>query len=173
MKSVVLDLDNTLLFTFDDFNDKYDYILDFGDEKMCGVWRPYLKEFLIKLYKNFDVYVWSAGEYEYVHKIVKLLNKIIPIPKEKVLTRDDCIIMKNLNGDEIRKKPLSLLFDKFPHLNYKNTLIIDDRYDVCEENLCCHIQIKEFNGSKDNELKKLIKNLIKYKNEDDVCFIFA
>lgn len=172
MKAIVLDLDNTLLYTSNkkDIPEYNKYKLDFGDEVLYGEWRNGIKYFLTKLDKYFDIYIWSAGEYEYVHKIVELLNNIIYIPKDKVLTRDDCVTMLTKDRYKVNQKPLSIFFNKVKdkELNYKNTIIIDDREDVCEENISNHIKILEFKGIQDEELIKLADKLIKNRNINDV-----
>jgi NLI interacting factor-like phosphatase len=92
---------------------------------MWGVIRPHAKEFLAFCFSYFKmVIVWSAGVYEYVHEISKLLFAELPQP-HAILTRRDCTEVDG-NYD----KNLHKLYDNDELGKYatpKNTMIIDDR----------------------------------------------
>jgi len=149
-KCLVLDIDETLVHTFDDgerinknmiWNDPnllelrrriYEIeLIDIagirgkGDYyKMSGIMRPYLKEFLSFCFNYFKVVaIWSAGKYEYVHAIVNQIFKDLPYP-DAVYTRDDCEL---IDGSYV--KPLSKMIDREKHLNMSlnNTIILDDK----------------------------------------------
>jgi TFIIF-interacting CTD phosphatase-like protein len=170
MKLVVLDLDSTLLYTDDNVKDAGagTYTLNFGDEKMKGVWRPYWKTFLTEINNNFDVGIWSAGTDEYVKEIAKLIKKVIPL--KFVFTRDQCDILTT-KTDILHQKPLSSIFELFPEYNYKNTIIIDDTPDVAYDNPINLIHIKKFEGKPDKELLKVLDKLLKNSNIKDVAYI--
>lgn len=123
--------------------------------------RPYLDFFLSKVLNDeyYEVGIWSAGSYDYVHAIV---DKIIPDKKNLrfIMTSDDC--------DEKRDKPLAkvrnLMYNKdcnnIHNCQYERTihdfLIIDDRDRVTGHDELNHLEILEFEGDTlDNELLRL------------------
>jgi len=137
----ILDIDETLVHTFDNF-DTWDklkimtdpkkmdirsrcYVINLDSNKnnsknemMWGVTRPHLEEFLKFCFTYFKYVIpWSAGIYEYVHSIVDniFVNTLAP---HGVLTRGDCVgPIGNL------EKPLSKLIDYIPSL--KDHISID------------------------------------------------
>lgn len=157
-KMVVLDIDETLVHTFTNFNEwvnlkimtdpkKMDlrsrnYVVNVEadksggtSEKMWGVKRPHLEEFLKFCFNYFKyVVVWSAGTYDYVHAIVDEIFGSTYAP-HAVLTRGDCVgPIGNL------EKPFWNMLKIVPALkdhtqtdpgeiynNIKNVFIIDDR----------------------------------------------
>lgn len=157
-KAIVLDLDETLVHTFNDFNlysklglDKISdlttriYKIQMRDvvthrgqgviTTMWGVIRPHVREFLLFCFSYFKaVIVWSAGKYGYVHEIVKILFSGMQQP-HAILTRDDCTQMDG-NFD----KNLNKLFnDKIlgKYVRPDNTIIVDDRtvsFSTCPNN---------------------------------------
>ncbi|PCJ23329.1 MAG: hypothetical protein COA94_08375 [Rickettsiales bacterium] len=136
--SIVLDLDETLLHTITNVKSLIKmnilgnpnklgvrerlYIINMNDgNNMWGIYRPHLREFINFCFDYFKhVCVWSAGSYEYVHKIVHKIFSGINKP-HIVYTRND---MKIVAGE--MRKPLSHLM--VGCMNSKNTLILEDRY---------------------------------------------
>lgn len=157
-KHLVLDLDETLVHTFapvDNFpafigtltdeQKKRIYVLEFpGGETLWGYIRPGVEQFLETAFEEFDsVGVWSAGTDYYVHEIVKLLFKN-QAPKF-VMSRNDCNELKITKADSIcRYKPLEVIYRRLPTHNESNTLIVDDRKDICKLNCINNIQIPEY-----------------------------
>jgi hypothetical protein len=105
-----------------------------GDKtEMWGVFRPYVREFLIHCFNYFKiVIVWSAGRKNYVHTIVDQLFAGLRRP-HVIFTYDD--LEKLHNGTLI--KPLNKLMEKVTglhkYMNLSNTFIIDDRTSVFQE----------------------------------------
>ena len=152
--NLVLDIDDTLVQTFDDIQALYKcpimknpkfypvrkriYILKFdGDEGDVGkeseedvVWgikRPHIEEFLAFASEYFrNVVIWSAGTYDYVHAIVKNLFKNVPCNPTKIFTRNDCAQSQEYGYE----KPLQKIYDAIPEMNSRNTILIDDRQEV-------------------------------------------
>lgn len=153
-KCIVLDLDETLVHTYiDDDDDKSASefnqlkipsrsdcldlrqrcfnldLMEYGGKRGQGskkiYWamkRPYLDDFLKTCFNYFtNVIIWSAGEFEYVHKICDKIFADYYMP-DAIYTRDDCVLN---NGNN--EKPLKKLFNEFPEMNPRNTLIIDDK----------------------------------------------
>jgi hypothetical protein len=152
--NLVLDIDDTLVQTFDDIESLYKcpimknpkfypirkrvYILKFEsegeedeeeveDELIWGVKRPHIDEFLDFASEYFrNVVIWSAGTYDYVHVIVKNIFKNYPTCPAKVFTRNDCTQSEEYGYE----KPLEKIYQAIPEMNPYNTLLIDDRHEV-------------------------------------------
>lgn len=110
--------------------------------------RPYMDMFLSKLLNDdyYEVGIWSAGSYDYVHAIVDV---IIPDKRNLkfIMTADDC--------NEMRDKPLSKVRNRF-HGSIHDYLIVDDRDGVTGHDELNHLQISEFEGDiDDDELLRL------------------
>lgn len=142
-KVIVLDLDSTLVHTFDQDPDlnvfnllaeetkRRTYLLSYDDDpdpEHWGVTRPYLNQFLSFCFSYFPVVaVWSAGQKHYVHEVVKAIFQGVPQP-HIILTRDDCVTR---NG--VLEKPLSKMFPRVTGMGLHNTFFLDDRPAVYRE----------------------------------------
>ncbi len=155
-KCIVLDLDETLVHTCNNFEtlkelkimddpDLMDlkqrsYVITMDDvvtkkgtgvkTTMWGIVRPHVKEFLISCFAYFKVViVWSAGKRKYVDAIVDFLFKDIKRP-HVVYSYDEC--ERTNNG--LLTKPLMKLIKNEPglskYMSLNNSLIIDDRDTV-------------------------------------------
>lgn len=140
---LVLDVDETLIHTFDSLDTLNDlgimtdpnyvglrrriYTLDISDVggpkgagnviKMWGLRRPHLREFLLFAFSYFRrVIIWSAGKYEYVHSIVKKIFRDLPQPDD-IYTRDDCDIVGMNHTKPLKKIGLDL----------NSAVIVDDK----------------------------------------------
>jgi len=81
--------------------------------------RPYLCEFIQKIDKYFDIYVYSLGTIDYIYKILNALSVILDkFPFKKIIANVDV-------NNRFFKKSVSHL-----DIGYSNILIIDDRSDV-------------------------------------------
>lgn len=136
-KTIVLDMDETLLHTFNtneiDEPGMRELILPrkgfeirIGSERHWGMYRPGVREFLRFCSHFFDrVIIWSAGESTYVKSIINALYEGIPYPQE-VLTRENC--SKHSQGRYLYK-PISQI-----GLSKNNTIFIDDLDDNFHSN---------------------------------------
>lgn len=148
-KTLVLDIDETLVRTWDSFSDlkkskifsdpsyypvrNQVYILNFDDdeddEKLWGLKRPMLYDFLKFAFQYFkNVCIWSAGTEEYVNEIVKHIFHQLPCP-DLIMHRKHC----DMDQDYV-SKPLDKLYDLLPSASPQTTIMIDDRDDVMELN---------------------------------------
>lgn len=159
-KHLILDLDETMVHTFrpeDNFEsiklekgtsfEANVFKIKFEDGTiMHGVMRPGLKLFMSAMFKAFDsVSVWSAGTAPYVHKVLSAVFGDNKKYFKFIMTRSDCNNLKIDYDDSIcTYKPLSVVYAKYPEMNSKNTIIIDDRHDVCEYNCMNNIVIPAF-----------------------------
>jgi hypothetical protein len=157
-KRLILDLDETLVHTFaaeDNFPAFYNnltedqkkrvYAIEFPTgETLYGYIRPGVEFFLQVAFQEFDsVSVWSAGTEYYVHEIVKLVFKN-QMP-DFIMTRNDCNELQLIKTEQVcRFKPLEIIYKKYPGYNEMNTLIVDDRRDICKLNCINNIQVPEF-----------------------------
>lgn len=158
-KHLVLDLDETLVHTFDEKDGlaefvnyltpeqrKRIYMIEFpGGDTLWGYVRPYAEEFLKVAFNEFEsVGVWSAGTQYYVANIVQVIFKD-QSPKF-VMSRNQCNELK-IKTEEIpcRYKPLEIIYRNHPDHTQGNTVIVDDRHDICALNCMNNIRIPEFN----------------------------
>lgn len=187
---VVLDLDATLVNTFgNDYNWKF---VDLDSNKRLkhrvfdikyngifkwGTTRPGTDKFLEACFEHFDIVgVWSAGDYDYVYKIVE---EIFPRRPDFIWTRSDCveslcdvntdvinghhIISTSCKKNSVLQKPLEKIFNYYPYIDPKRTLIFDDYLDVCGQNQLYHVHVQAWMGSYesmiacDTTLSKLTK----------------
>lgn len=165
-KHLVLDLDETLIHTFESEVELESFVSEFSSKdrlkafKISGIdstfWtyiRPGVEDFLEGVFAEFEsVGVWSAGTYEYVHAIVKM---IFPehFKPAFIMTRNDCNEMRlNFNEPICRYKPLENIFKirSGGLLNQRNTIIVDDRKDICAINCHNNVQIPAFYLHRDN-----------------------
>lgn len=100
------------------------------DYDFCGLRREYLDQFLSFAFGYFKyVIVWSAGDREYVHAVVKDLFKHHHQP-HYVLTRDDLVYA----DEEDYYKPLSVINKLYPGVAPRSkTVFIDDKEDNFRE----------------------------------------
>jgi ubiquitin-like domain-containing CTD phosphatase 1 len=124
---LVLDLDHTLLH----FSTKDN--VEFSNMK-----RPYMQEFLVAVYKYFDIVIWSQTSWRWLEiKLIELgfleptnSYKILFVLDKECMFRRKSRTMRTKEGKKKRKgkafKPLELIWSKFPQWSKQNTLHIDD-----------------------------------------------
>lgn len=152
---LVLDLDETLIHVSMNPVKEPDFTFTIQGAKYYGKKRPNLDLFLVYAFKKFQtVSVWTAATAEYAKKV---LNNIMTADQRKRLaffkTRTD------LDGRYL--KPLKKIFGTpkarqlgiTPH----NTIMIDDRDDVLNDNPGNGIRIPAWKGTRgDKYLAKLL-----------------
>lgn len=150
---VILDIDETLVHTFDDsfatimpLKDKRTYpirsrlyhmqLSDVGEPigsgdlwDMWGLERPHLREFLRYCFERFKyVIIWSAGKRRYVERLSDRLFRVERNDPHMILSWDNC-----RKTDENYDKPISFIKEQFPHISkfitLENTFVVDDRSD--------------------------------------------
>jgi hypothetical protein len=123
---------------------KYIYKLNFKDYDMWGFYRPDISVMINNLVDYYNLSVWSAGVSEYVKTLSN--NIFNNINLKFIWSRDKCYDYYDLNAHyNYLKKPITKVFDNYNKMNYKNTIIIDDRYDVSSDNIFNHIHIPKYN----------------------------
>ena len=123
--TVVLDLDNTLIFASPNKIEKMKNYA-FINNKFYVYKRPHLDHFLISLSQNCDLMLYTAGTKEYAEKIVDYIDK------NKVISaryyREDCLMQTNSFFKDVSKCGLdeqrTLIIDDNPkcHLAYKSII---------------------------------------------------
>lgn len=148
-KCLVLDLDETLVYTFETPEREYHraravlpanrtYAFRLGGKLYWGIIRPYTDLFLAWAFNNFDIVgVYSAGDIDYVEEVVKsVFGTYKPY---FVWARDRCV-----SGKRDFYKPLTKLYAAYPEIDPNNTLIIDDKTVVATYNPQNLIEIPKY-----------------------------
>ena len=155
-KSLILDLDNTLIYTFlhiaevVEEKDPRKYSLT-KKQSLLYTNRPYLDEFLEKLHPYFEIILYSAGEADYVEDMVNS-NPILAQKVDHILCRNNCFI----RNYRFKMKHLDIITNR----QKSNLIIIDDKISVWLEDLDNLIPINSYKGDeKDDFLLKLINVL--------------
>lgn len=155
---LVLDLDETLIHVSTTPVKEYDFIFSLQGIKYYGKKRPNLDLFLTFVFRRFQsVSVWTAATADYARKVVNHI--MTPVQRTELAffkTRRDLE-----PGTRSYIKPLKKIFLEPKALqlgmNYKNTIMIDDRDDVLRDNPGNGIKIPAWKGDKDdNYLPKLL-----------------
>ncbi|SNW62037.1 NLI interacting factor-like phosphatase [Orpheovirus IHUMI-LCC2] len=147
MLHAVLDVDNTLL----------------KSEVKCGqlksiAFRPYLKEFLLYLFENFEtVSIWTAGNKLYFNELQPKIEEYLPPNKyfHKIFTSERCTIKHHIqNGDILVLKKLKKLIKQLPNANVHNTIIIDDNKTTAIKNYGNLLPIYPYYGEEEDTALK-------------------
>ena len=153
---IVLDIDETLIHTKhmtqvpnDKFKKQSDISFKLHDVYYYIHIRPHAKEFLQKVFENFDhVCIWTAAEKSYAKKII---SKLMTPEQQKSLlefwSRKNCVI----DNDGNYTKPLSKLFEKHSFLNAKNTVLVDNNELITSLNKGMSINVPDFTGDKNDK----------------------
>jgi TFIIF-interacting CTD phosphatase-like protein len=172
--NVVLDLDNTLIYSIDynkvDKNKPQPYKCYPMDQDYLVCERPGLQRFLTWLFKNFNVMVWSAASSDYVDFIVKeiVIGKKKNRNVEHVFSSEKCDESQQKYNDDT--KNLNLLWDTYDFEGYGpfNTLIVDDMKHVIKSQPNNSIRIKKFvanqSGLEDTDLVRVQNDLTEVNN---------
>lgn len=112
MKTLILDLDETLIHTrknLDNNKDSYDFTIDLDGSEYFVSKRPYLDKFLEFAKKDFNIIIWTSASRDYAEAI---LDKITPhsFPLEaRELCRTHQIFNLNILDDLYSTQKKSLL----------------------------------------------------------------
>jgi TFIIF-interacting CTD phosphatase-like protein len=148
---VILDIDETLIHSVKESNSIPSDIPSFSISGFRVLKRPYLDQFLENLMNDeyYDIGIWSAGTYDYVHEIAN--NIITDKSKLKfILTRNDCneMMCKPLSKvrNHIKQGERGTLFPRSVH----DFILIDDRDGVTGYDHLNHLKIEPFEGDSDD-----------------------
>jgi len=154
--NILLDLDQTLIYSNSNNKNKHDFIVKFDTEEYYVRKRPGLDIFLKYCFDNFKtVSVWSAGEDNYVKQIVSNIFG----------NRNPHILWSRNTTETFNKhvcvKPLKKVFINYPEMNHTNTLILDDNPTTAVFNKLNWIRAECYSGEQDDIF---LYNLILYLN---------
>ncbi|XP_043265715.1 ubiquitin-like domain-containing CTD phosphatase 1 [Colletes gigas] len=115
-KLLVLDIDYTLF--------------DHRSTAQSGVelMRPYLHEFLMYAYTDYDIVIWSATSMRWINEKMKLL-RVSNHPFYKIAFYLDSQAMISVHIPKsglVPVKPLGVIWGKYKQFSAKNTIMIDD-----------------------------------------------
>ena len=169
-KILILDLDETLVhssfypFNSDDDDNKNSSDIFFTilfNQKYYDVYvllRPYFTEFINKMSKIFNIYIFTASIKEYAEPLLIKLDKNNLIKKK--LYRESC----TLSEDRKYIKDLNTLNE-----NLKNVILLDNNPNSYRYNKCNGLPIKTWHSeANDKELIKIIPFLTFLSTVDDV-----
>uniref|UniRef100_A0AAU7SSF6 Haloacid dehalogenase-like hydrolase n=1 Tax=Heteronotia binoei irido-like virus TaxID=3141948 RepID=A0AAU7SSF6_9VIRU len=170
--NVILDLDETIInthlsrtFTPRHFKRAKLFHYKMMSKKYIVIARPGLEAFLDWLFANFTVSVWTAATRAYAFFVIKyfIMNNPNRVPLYIFSSEHCCASQKKGKSH----KDLSILYKRFPHqYSPHNTVIIDDREDICEhqkKNSYCippffFLKHKSYNDMELKKVKKFLKN---------------
>lgn len=165
MKTLIFDMDETLIHTNEDVTIKSDYYVTInypnGQARMAGVnVRPYAREILKELGKHFEIIVFTAGHSYYAIPVLNAFDPLNELIDHRVY-RDNCVV--SAEGDHIKDLRI------FKGRRMEDTIIIDNStisFLVQPENGIPILPF--FNDKKDEELKKLVPYLMSMIGVQDV-----
>ncbi|KAL3864606.1 hypothetical protein ACJMK2_006271 [Sinanodonta woodiana] len=161
-KLLVLDIDYTL---FD-----HRSVAESAGELM----RPFLHEFLITAYKDYDIAIWSATDMKWIEVKMKELG-VTSNPNYKLcfmLSSSAMISIHTPRYGVIEVKPLGVIWGRFKQWSAKNTIMFDDIRRNFIMNPQSGLKIRPFreahlNRNKDRELVRLARYLRAIASVDD------
>lgn len=173
--TIVLDIDNTIMTSYSkkeiDMNIIHKYNLSYVlSDNYYYVERPYIQDLLDFIFKYFNVIVWTAATESYA---IDVLNNILfKNPNRKV----QVLLSRNVCNYSMKKyknmKQLKILWNelKLTKLNEHNTILIDDLYGNCKNQLNNCIWIPPFDINNIQSIKydainpiiNFLTNVIKY-----------
>lgn len=165
--TLILDLDNTLVYSTTKQSEKYDHELEINHNgRSQTVWvveRPHLQQFLDVLYDKYEIVLFTAGIRQYGIKVLKAIDPKLRI--QYLLDRRFCTILgKNQRNQDLYIKDLRIL-----GRDLSRTLIVDDRdYSFCLDAANGHL-IPGFDGNgNDDCLVQLQDYLLRCLDVEDI-----
>lgn len=148
---LILDLDETLVHAVEKDKALVGLSHDFSTQDYLVYKRPHLAEFLARMWKLYDLAVWSAAGTQYVDRVVECIWKDLPAP---VFVFSGVRSTRRFDHDTMQpyyikdlKKVRKRGFDA------RRMLIVDDIELNAQRNFGNAIYVREFNGEvDDNEL---------------------
>lgn len=148
--TLVLDLDETLIYTEDNVAAKpqADSFKIMGEYN--STMRPYAKEFLQWAGEYFNsVRVWTAATPDYAREVVAALQQRVPGWKiDGLWTRDHCETLK-LGGESLLTKPIRKLMSE--GVEPSSVVIVDDSEHNFYHNPSSGILIPKYHGEQDDD----------------------
>jgi TFIIF-interacting CTD phosphatase-like protein len=189
--NIILDLDETLIHseTPINFDKSYNYIIS---EKNIGLFvRPYLIEMLKEISEFYNIFLFSAGEADYVKCV---LDKIgchsyfsLVLSREFCISPIEDLYVKDLNmfqdfiNEYTRRNPSNLLDSKIEHIIEnidlpQETIIADNHLVSFSNNLSQGVLVNDYFGDQEDDellaLSEFLTKLKKAKHDSGVSLSF-
>lgn len=163
---LILDIDNTLLFTKNEKTNDCDFSFSLGRCDYFTLKRPFLDQFMEYAFDNFKVAVWTAAGGDYAARV--LTESGVDLSKLEFVWSQDKCVMRTMWMDGVYDyygiKRLSKVHRSFGW-DLDNILIVDDVRETASQNYGNLIKINPFTNNKnDVELLKLMSYLEKIKD---------
>ncbi|XP_018011476.1 ubiquitin-like domain-containing CTD phosphatase 1 isoform X2 [Hyalella azteca] len=137
--------------------------------------RPYLHEFLLSAYQDYDIAIWSATSMKWIQEKMKLLG-VSTNPNYKIVFYVDSLAMIRIEAPDygvVEVKPLAVIWGKHRHYHAGNTVMLDDLRRNFLMNPQNGLKIRPFrraheNRGTDRELLKLAGYLQDIAQLDDL-----
>ncbi|KAG5850841.1 CTD small phosphatase-like protein 2 isoform X1 [Anguilla anguilla] len=159
--TLVLDLDETLVFSSLSMieNAEHTFHTYFQDHeyKVFMVLRPHVKEFLQRMSKIFEMFVYTSAKKEYAEKILETLDPQKKLFRHRLYQEDcACVFGHYIKDLDVLERDLS------------KTVVLDNAPHAFPYHLMNMIPIKSWAGDReDDELQKLIPYLEKLSETED------
>lgn len=134
--NIALDLDSTLIFCTCSNNFDFELLTSFKLNN-CTIYiyeRPYLKEFFDFIKNNFNIYIYTNGNYEY--------SEILSTHLKHKFNIHICEIICRINTNKQQNKLLEYFSNS--NITNNNTIIIDDIQYIWKNSFLNVINIKPF-----------------------------
>lgn len=159
--TLVLDLDETLLYSsltaMEDAEYSFNAVFQDQQYKVYMVLRPFVKEFLQSVAKNYELFVFTCAKRQYAEKMVDVLDPHRTLFRQRLYQDDCCCVL----GHYI--KDLSVL-----GRDLAKTAVLDNALHTYPHHLMNTIPITSWSGgSDDRELQRLIPYMDKLCSAED------
>lgn len=159
--TLVLDLEETLMYSsltaIEDAEYSFNTVFQDHQYKVYMVLRPFVKEFLQSVSKNYELFVYTCAKKEYSEKVMDILDPQRKLFRHRLYQNDcSCVL-----GHYI--KDLSIL-----GRDLAKTVVLDNAPHTYPHHLMNTIPIKSWSGeTEDRELQKLIPYMDKLCTAED------
>ncbi|XP_024523051.1 probable phosphatase PSR2 [Selaginella moellendorffii] len=141
-KTLILDLDNTLVYAHKDLVSSVDFSMEFDDDAPLHIMkRPGVDEFLGKVSKVYDIVVFSAAQEKYVNLVVDHLDPTGGLVSRR-LHGGNCVVLKD--GTKVKN------LDHVGFRDFKRVVALDDIVDFYQGHQESVVVAPKFEGSKDD-----------------------
>ncbi|XP_024523793.1 probable phosphatase PSR2 [Selaginella moellendorffii] len=139
-KTLILDLDNTLVYAHKDLVSSVDFSMEFDDDAPLHIMkRPGIDEFLGKVSKVYDIVVFSAAQEKYVNLVVDHLDPTGGLVSRR-LHGGNCVVLKD--GTKVKN------LDHVGFRDFKRVVALDDIIDFYQGHQESVVVAPKFEGQR-------------------------
>lgn len=177
MKLLILDLDETLIYSDFCEPESFDFSFTLTGKTYWVQKRPHLDYFLQIVAQHYEIAVWSAARRDYVDIIVNYLFLPLQISPVFIFSGERCVHKWKTFPEYtfIKIKDLKKVWRRRflvhgVNKRYKreNTFIVDDTRVTYCRNRGNAVRIQGYRGGTDRELLRLVVDLLMWKEIEDV-----